>query len=54
MDEQVTGPFRRWHHTHTFEPAHDGAATLMTDVVDFAAPCRPWARSPRSWSSSVT
>ncbi|MGR6917438.1 SRPBCC family protein [[Actinomadura] parvosata] len=41
VDEQVTGPFRRWHHAHTFEPAHDGAATLMTDVVDFAAPVPP-------------
>ncbi|GAA4950212.1 ligand-binding SRPBCC domain-containing protein [Nonomuraea thailandensis] len=41
VDEQVTGPFRRWHHAHTFEPANDGAATLMTDVVDFAAPLPP-------------
>jgi ligand-binding SRPBCC domain-containing protein len=41
VDEQVTGPFRRWRHAHTFEAAHDGAATLMTDVVDFAAPVPP-------------
>ncbi|MCF6476122.1 cyclase [Nonomuraea sp. MG754425] len=41
VDEQASGPFRRWRHLHTFEPAHDGAATLMTDVVDFAAPVPP-------------
>ncbi|UBU09485.1 SRPBCC family protein [Nonomuraea gerenzanensis] len=41
VDEQVSGPFRRWHHAHTFEAAHDGTATLMTDVVDFAAPLPP-------------
>ncbi|TYB70090.1 SRPBCC family protein [Nonomuraea sp. PA05] len=44
VDEQVTGPFRRWRHAHTFEAADDGAATLMTDVVDFAAPLPPLGR----------
>lgn len=40
VDEQVGGPFRRWHHAHHFEP--DGAGgTLMRDVVDFAAPLGP-------------
>ncbi|WP_043622942.1 SRPBCC family protein [Nonomuraea candida] len=41
VDEQVAGPFRRWRHEHAFEPAHGGEATLMTDVVDFAAPAGP-------------
>ncbi|MFI6733336.1 cyclase [Nonomuraea sp. NPDC050451] len=45
VDEQVSGPFRYWRHAHTFEPTHDGdnsvEATLMKDIVDFAAPAGP-------------
>ncbi|WP_279579281.1 SRPBCC family protein [Fodinicola feengrottensis] len=37
VDEQVRGPFKRWHHAHHFEPDKQGG-TLMRDVVDFAAP----------------
>lgn len=33
VDTQVRGPYRLWHHTHTFEP--DGAGTRMTDVVRY-------------------
>lgn len=40
VDEQVTGPFRRWRHAHHFEPDPNGA-TVMRDVVDFAAPLGP-------------
>jgi ligand-binding SRPBCC domain-containing protein len=29
-------PFRRWIHTHTFQPMHGG--TLVTDIVDYAVP----------------
>jgi ligand-binding SRPBCC domain-containing protein len=36
VDEQVSGPFRRWWHEHRFEPAAEG--TLMTDLVEFASP----------------
>jgi ligand-binding SRPBCC domain-containing protein len=36
VDEQVRGPFRRWHHEHLFA-ARDGG-TLMTDVIEFEAP----------------
>jgi ligand-binding SRPBCC domain-containing protein len=40
VDEQVAGPFKRWHHAHHFEP--DGAGgTVMRDIVDFAAPLGP-------------
>ncbi|WP_084965117.1 SRPBCC family protein [Thermoactinospora rubra] len=39
VDEQVAGPFRRWHHAHRFEAADEG--TVMRDVVDFAAPYGP-------------
>lgn len=40
VDEQVTGPFKRWHHTHRFEPDGTGG-TVMHDVIDFAAPLGP-------------
>jgi len=35
-DEMQSGPFKRWRHTHTFEP--HPAGTLMIDHVDFASP----------------
>jgi ligand-binding SRPBCC domain-containing protein len=38
-DEMQRGPFKRWRHTHLFEP-HDGG-TLMHDHVDFASPFGP-------------
>lgn len=34
VDDQVRGPYRRWHHEHSFEPADGG--TLCRDVVDYA------------------
>jgi len=37
QDVQVSGPFKRWIHTHRFEPAGDDRATLV-DHVDFALP----------------
>ena len=39
VDEQVTGPFARWWHEHTFEEV--GGVTLMTDRVEFASPLGP-------------
>lgn len=33
-DEQVRGPYRRWHHTHRFEPGGEG--TTVIDEVDYA------------------
>ena len=39
VDEQVRGPFARWHHEHRFE-ALDGG-TLMIDVVDYRSPLGP-------------
>jgi len=32
-DEQLKGPYRRWHHAHTFKPQGDG--TLMTDRIEY-------------------
>ncbi len=36
VDEQRSGPFRKWWHEHRFEPVAGG--TLMMDVVEFEAP----------------
>ncbi|MBC7346327.1 MAG: SRPBCC family protein [Clostridia bacterium] len=42
VDEQRSGPFRRWWHEHRFEPTAGG--TLMTDVVEFESPAGPIGR----------
>jgi ligand-binding SRPBCC domain-containing protein len=39
VDVQVRGPYRLWHHTHSFEPHGDG--TLMRDRVRYALPLGP-------------
>jgi ligand-binding SRPBCC domain-containing protein len=39
VDAQLSGPYRLWHHTHSFE-ARDGG-TLMTDTVRYALPAWP-------------
>ncbi len=36
VDAQVRGPYRLWHHTHTFEPHERG--TLMRDTVRYSLP----------------
>lgn len=36
VDAQLRGPYRLWHHTHTFEPLDGG--TLCRDVVRYAVP----------------
>ncbi|MGD9691039.1 MAG: CDP-paratose 2-epimerase [Phycisphaerales bacterium] len=42
VDRQLRGPYRLWHHTHTFEPAHDPVSgeesTLVRDFVRYAVP----------------
>jgi len=40
VDTQLSGPYRLWHHTHTFEE-RDGGATLMRDVVRYSLPAWP-------------
>ncbi len=42
VDEQVSGPFRRWWHEHTL--VEDDGGTLMTDTVEFRAPLGPLGR----------
>jgi ligand-binding SRPBCC domain-containing protein len=39
VDVQIRGPYKLWHHTHSFEPAPDG--TLMRDTVRYALPFGP-------------
>ena len=41
VDEQLHGPYRRWHHKHSFEAlvAEDGGPrTRVLDQVDYAVP----------------
>jgi ligand-binding SRPBCC domain-containing protein len=42
VDVQIRGPYRLWHHTHTFEPV--GATTRMRDRVRYALPLGPLGR----------
>jgi ligand-binding SRPBCC domain-containing protein len=39
VDEQESGPYARWRHTHEFEAR--GSGTLMRDVVEYAEPLGP-------------
>ena len=39
VDSQLVGPYRLWHHTHTFEER--GGGTLMRDTVRYALPAWP-------------
>lgn len=34
VDQQLKGPYERWHHTHTFRPTPDGG-TLCIDRVEY-------------------
>jgi ligand-binding SRPBCC domain-containing protein len=36
VDVQVRGPYRLWHHTHTFEAGAEPGTTVMRDVVRYA------------------
>jgi ligand-binding SRPBCC domain-containing protein len=36
VDVQARGPYRLWHHTHSFEPVDGG--TLMRDLVRYVLP----------------
>jgi ligand-binding SRPBCC domain-containing protein len=42
VDEQESGPYALWRHTHTFEPR--GNSTLMRDVVEYREPFGPLGR----------
>ena len=42
-DFQVSGPYRLWHHTHTFKEERGG--TRMTDLVRYSLPFGPLGRA---------
>ncbi len=46
VDRQLKGPYRLWHHTHTFEA--DGEDTLMRDIVRYALPLGPLGEVARA------
>jgi ligand-binding SRPBCC domain-containing protein len=45
VDRQVSGPFSRWEHTHTFEARPGG--TLIRDLVVYRMPLGPLGESAR-------
>jgi ligand-binding SRPBCC domain-containing protein len=47
VDVQVQGPYRLWHHTHSFRPIDGG--TLMRDVVRYALGFGPLGRIAHAW-----
>lgn len=47
VDTQLKGPYRKWHHTHTFE-AKDGG-TLMRDRVLYELPMGWLGRAVAGW-----
>lgn len=46
VDEQESGPYAVWRHTHEFEP--QGDATLVRDLVEYAMPFGPLGRIARA------
>jgi ligand-binding SRPBCC domain-containing protein len=47
VDVQARGPYRLWHHTHSFEPVDGG--TRMRDVVRYALPYGLLGRLAHPW-----
>jgi len=47
-DQQVSGPFAYWKHTHTFEP-QGPAASILEDRVEYALPFGFLGRWFRGW-----
>jgi len=45
VDEQESGPYAFWRHTHRF--ADDGDSTTMDDLVEYAVPFGPIGRAAR-------
>lgn len=39
IDEQRHGPYRIWHHEHTFTEAEDGKGTIVNDMIQYGFAC---------------
>jgi uncharacterized protein (TIGR01777 family) len=46
-DVQLSGPFRRWEHTHRFEP--DGDGSVLEDAIEYALPLGAIGRLGGGW-----
>ncbi len=46
VDEQISGPYSSWHHSHSFEA--DGNATVVNDVVEYRMPLGMLGRVARA------
>jgi ligand-binding SRPBCC domain-containing protein len=42
VDEQLSGPYKKWVHTHRFRPTPDGKGTIIEDEVVYALPFGPF------------
>ncbi len=47
LDEQETGPYAIWRHTHQFEPR--GLHTLIRDRVEYTLPLGPLGKLAQQW-----
>lgn len=47
-DVQLVGPFARWEHKHTMEPASDGSS-LLVDQIDYELPFGPLGELGGGW-----
>lgn len=47
VDNQLSGPYAKWHHTHTFIPA--GSGTLMRDRVVYRLPLGIFGKRMAHW-----
>ncbi len=47
VDRQTKGPYRSWHHTHTFAPL--GSGTLMGDLLRYRLPASAVGHALASW-----
>lgn len=47
-DVMLRGPFERWEHTHTMEPAADGTSVLV-DRIEYTLPMGPLGEAAAGW-----